>query len=89
MACARAECREGSCVPLPAIVCDDHDACTEDACDGQSGQCSFTPATLDLDGDGHRSPKPGFAPGAPGACGDDCDDRSASAHPGGSEACDA
>ena len=46
------------------------------------------PVTLDLDGDGHRSPKPGFAPGAPGACGDDCDDRSASAHPGGIEACD-
>ncbi|HKO52100.1 MAG TPA: putative metal-binding motif-containing protein [Polyangiaceae bacterium] len=87
-ACARAECREGSCVPLPAIVCDDHDACTADLCDAQSGQCSFTPVTLDLDADGHRSPKPGFAPGAPGACGDDCDDRSASAHPGGSEACD-
>ncbi len=87
-ACAPAECREGSCVPLPAIACDDHDACTDDACDSQTGQCSFTPTTLDLDGDGHRSPKPGFAPGAPGACGDDCDDRSASAHPGGSEACD-
>lgn len=87
-ACARAECREGSCVSLPAVVCDDQDACTDDACDSQSGQCSFTPATLDLDGDGHRSPKPGFAPGAPGACGDDCDDRSASAYPGGSEACD-
>jgi len=87
-ACARAECREGSCVPLPAIVCDDHDACTDDSCDAQSGQCAFTPATLDLDGDGHRSPKPGFAPGAPGACGDDCDDRSASAHPGGVEICD-
>jgi len=87
-ACAQAQCREGSCVPLPAIVCDDHDACTADSCDGQSGQCSFTPTTLDLDGDGHRSPKPGFAPGAPGACGDDCDDRSAPAHPGGTEVCD-
>jgi putative metal-binding protein len=87
-ACARAECREGTCVPLPAIVCNDQDPCTEDACDAQSGQCSFTPTTLDLDADGHRGPKPGFAPGAPGACGDDCDDRSAAAHPGGSEACD-
>jgi len=87
-ACARAECREGVCVPLPAVVCDDRDECTADTCDPQSGQCSFTPVTLDLDGDGHRSPKPGFAPGAPGACGDDCDDRSASAHPGGSETCD-
>jgi len=87
-ACARAECREGSCVPLQAIVCDDHDACTEDACDALSGQCAFTPTTLDLDADGHRAPKPGFAPGAPGACGDDCDDRSAAARPGGREACD-
>jgi len=87
-ACARAECREGTCVPLPAIVCNDEDTCTDDSCDSQSGQCTFTPATLDLDGDGHRSPKPGFSPGAPGACGDDCDDRSASAHPGGVEACD-
>jgi len=87
-ACAQAECREGSCVPLPVIVCDDHDACTDDSCDAQSGQCSFTPSTLDIDGDGHRAPKPGFAPGAVGACGDDCDDRSASAHPGGREQCD-
>ncbi|MEI9939363.1 MAG: putative metal-binding motif-containing protein [Pseudomonadota bacterium] len=87
-ACAGAECREGSCVPLPPVVCDDNDACTQDACDAQSGKCSFTPVTLDLDGDGHRSPKPGFAPGAPGACGDDCDDRSAAAHPGGKEICD-
>ena len=87
-ACARAECREGVCTPLPATVCDDQNACTDDACDSQSGQCSFTPVTLDLDGDGHRGPKPGFAPGASGACGDDCDDRSASAHPGGTEICD-
>jgi len=87
-ACAQAECREGSCVPLPTIVCDDRDACTDDSCDAQSGQCSFTPATLDLDGDGHRAPKPGFAPGSPGACGDDCDDRSAAAYPGGRETCD-
>lgn len=86
--CARAECREGICAALPAIVCDDHDSCTDDACDSQNGQCSYTPVTLDLDGDGHRAPKPGFAPGAPDACGDDCDDRSADAHPGGKEICD-
>lgn len=86
--CARAECREGICVALPAVVCDDHDSCTDDLCDSQSGQCSYTPVTLDLDGDGHRAPKPGFAPGAPGACGDDCDDRSSAAFPGGRETCD-
>jgi len=87
-ACAQASCQEGTCVPLPATVCDDHDACTDDSCDAQSGKCSYTPVTLDLDGDGHRAPKPGFASGAPGSCGDDCDDRSASAHPGGIETCD-
>lgn len=86
--CARAECREGTCAALPAVVCDDHDSCTEDACDSQNGQCSYAPVTLDLDGDGYRAPKPGFPPGAPGACGDDCDDRSAAAHPGGKEICD-
>ncbi|HYQ41958.1 MAG TPA: putative metal-binding motif-containing protein [Polyangiaceae bacterium] len=87
-ACAQATCQEGTCVALPAVVCDDQDACTEDSCDAQSGKCSYTPVTLDLDGDGHRAARPGFAPGAPGSCGDDCDDRSASAHPGGTETCD-
>ncbi|MET0793853.1 MAG: putative metal-binding motif-containing protein, partial [Polyangiaceae bacterium] len=86
--CAAAECREGSCVPLPVVTCNDQEACTDDSCDPDTGKCSFTPVTLDLDGDGHRSPKPGFAAGAPGACGDDCDDRSAAAHPGGVEVCD-
>ncbi|MEP7051586.1 MAG: putative metal-binding motif-containing protein [Pseudomonadota bacterium] len=87
-ACAGAACREGTCVPLPATVCNDNDECTTDACDPSSGKCTFTSITLDLDGDGHKSPRPGFAPGAPGSCGDDCDDRSAAAHPGGIEACD-
>ncbi|MES1177211.1 MAG: MopE-related protein [Myxococcales bacterium] len=86
--CAAAECREGTCVPLPVVTCNDQDACTDDSCDANTGQCLFTPVTLDLDGDGYRSPKPGFAPGAPGSCGDDCDDRSAAAHPGGAEVCD-
>jgi Putative metal-binding motif len=87
-ACSPAECREGVCSPLPAKICDDHDDCTTDSCDPNSGACTFTPRTLDLDGDGYRSPLPGFAPGAPGSCGDDCDDRSAAAHPGGIEVCD-
>lgn len=87
-ACAPAECREGVCSPLPVVTCDDGDACTDDRCAPETGRCSFVPSTLDLDGDGFRSPKPGFAPGAPGACGNDCDDRSAAAHPGGIELCD-
>jgi hypothetical protein len=87
-ACAPAECREGSCTPLPVTVCQAPDACSSASCDPDTGKCLFTPRTLDLDGDGHRSPLPGYAPGAPGACGDDCDDRSAAAHPGGVEVCD-
>lgn len=87
-ACSPVECREGRCVALPERSCNDGDACTADRCDPATGGCLFTPVTLDLDGDGHRSPKPGYAPGVPGACGDDCDDRSAAARPGGTEVCD-
>jgi hypothetical protein len=86
--CAPAECREGVCASLAATVCNDQDECTSDSCDSGTGKCVFTPLTLDLDGDGYKAPKPGFAPGAPGSCGDDCDDRSAAAHPGGVEICD-
>ncbi|MEO6602216.1 MAG: MopE-related protein [Polyangiaceae bacterium] len=86
--CAAASCLQGTCVPLPVVSCNDQNACTDDSCDPSTGKCLFTPVTLDLDGDGYRSPKPGFAPGAPGSCGDDCDDRSAAAHPGGMEVCD-
>ena len=86
--CAAAECREGTCVPLPVVTCNDQDECTVDSCDPDTGKCLFSPVTLDLDGDGHRSPKPGFQVGSPGSCGDDCDDRSAAAHPGGVEVCD-
>lgn len=87
-ACSPAQCLEGVCTPLPQKICNDNDDCTTDSCDPVTAACTFTPVTLDLDGDGHRAPKPGFAPGAPGACGDDCDDRSAAAHPGGIEVCD-
>jgi hypothetical protein len=40
------------------------------------------PVTFDLDGDGHRAPRPGTRAGDPDACGDDCDDTSALAFPG-------
>jgi hypothetical protein len=87
-ACAPAECREGVCTPLPVTVCNDNDPCTTDTCDSSSGKCVFTPRTPDADGDGYRAPLPGFAPGAPGSCGNDCNDASAAAHPGGVEVCD-
>lgn len=87
--CRPPRCVDGQCqaatVPLE---CDDGNACTEDRCERDTGECVFTPITHDLDGDGFRGPRVGFAPGSPGACGDDCDDTSDRAFPGGQEVCD-
>jgi hypothetical protein len=85
--CSPQHCIDSVCV-TEAISCDDGDPCTSDSCDPASGECTFTPRTIDADGDGYRRPLPGFAPGAPGSCGDDCNDDSAAAHPNGVELCD-
>jgi hypothetical protein len=85
-ACGRATCEEGSCEVTP-LDCDDGDPCTEDACDPSRG-CVHRALSVDLDGDGHFSPRPGFAPGDSNACGGDCDDSAASAHPDAREVCD-
>lgn len=87
-ACFPRVCDEGKCMDLAPIVCDDGDPCTQDECDRKTGECSSEPLTPDLDEDGFRQPLPGFFPGAPGSCGDDCDDQSAQSHPGGLETCD-
>jgi hypothetical protein len=76
------------CVDLPPVDCDDNDPCTTDTCQRDTGLCTYSPATLDLDGDGHRAPRPGFLPGAPDSCGDDCDDTNPAAFPGNPETCD-
>jgi hypothetical protein len=68
--------------------CDDLDECTADACDAASGDCVFSPVTYDRDGDGYRGPRPGYPKNSPSACGDDCNDQSSLAHPGGVELCD-
>lgn len=86
--CLPRACVEHQCVDLEPVFCDDADPCTNDTCEASSGQCSFEPLTPDLDGDGHRQPLPGFLPGSPQACGDDCDDQAVSALPGGMELCD-
>jgi hypothetical protein len=78
----------GVCVVLPPRTCDDGDACTDDACDPDTGICAHVPRTSDRDKDGHNAPLPGYAPGAPGSCGDDCDDTQPSVHPGAKEICD-
>ncbi|MFO7178407.1 MAG: putative metal-binding motif-containing protein [Pseudomonadota bacterium] len=85
-ACETAECVAGVCELTP-LRCDDGDPCTDDRCEPDVG-CIYRPRTDDADGDGHRAPLAGFAPGEPGACGDDCDDRNALAHPGRTETCD-
>jgi hypothetical protein len=86
--CNPVHCVAGACVAGKKVVCDDQDPCTTDSCDPTTGLCDSKSLTRDEDGDGHRGPIPGFAPGAPGSCGDDCDDTSPLAHPGATEKCD-
>ena len=74
--CAPVHCVAGACVAAPKVVCNDNNPCTEDSCVSTNGQCEFRSITHDEDGDGHNGPIPGFAPGAPGSCGDDCNDTS-------------
>ena len=86
--CERSRCLNGSCTIPEPVVCNDEDECTEDTCAPESGECSFRELALDQDGDGFKGPKPGFKAGAPGSCGDDCDDTNPNAFPGGTEVCD-
>jgi hypothetical protein len=86
--CYPVACVAGKCQNLAPVDCDDHDPCTTDACNSETGMCSHVSAVLDLDGDGYFAPLPGKKPGEPGACGDDCDDTNPAAHPGGTEVCD-
>jgi len=86
--CSTSTCVEGTCQPAVLVDCDDHDPCTEDSCAPATGQCKHRDLALDQDGDGYKGPRPGYAPGAPGSCGDDCDDTNPNAHPGGTEICD-
>jgi putative metal-binding protein/slime mold repeat-containing protein len=85
--CSPRHCMDRVCVGT-TVRCADDDPCTEDACDPRTGECVFEPLTADLDGDGFRRPLPGFLPGQPGACGDDCNDASSLASPAGVERCD-
>lgn len=88
--CRPMRCRlpEGVCEHLPEVVCDDFDPCTGDRCVADTGQCVFEPLSFDLDQDGYKGPRAGYAVGDPDACGEDCDDTSPLAHPEGEELCD-
>jgi hypothetical protein len=85
--CIPRRCEDTRCVEEP-VECVDDDPCTRDGCDATTGRCEFESVTADEDDDGFRRPLPGFVPGQPGACGDDCNDASALASPGGVERCD-
>jgi hypothetical protein len=86
--CEPSLCERNVCVKRKPKICDDNDPCTDDECQPATGECVSKPTTFDLDKDGHNGPRPGFKPGSPGSCGDDCDDTSAAAFPGGIEICD-
>jgi hypothetical protein len=86
--CNPAHCVAGVCQFEPPVVCDDQDDCTADTCDKTTGKCQFEKLSFDNDEDGFNGPRPGFRVGSPGACGDDCNDTSALAHPGAVEVCD-
>lgn len=86
--CLVSRCEAGRCTLPAPLECDDGDECTEDACDPNTAACAFRELALDQDGDGFKGPRPGFAAGAPGSCGDDCDDTSPLAYPGAQEICD-
>ena len=86
--CSPAACVSGECQSVDPVDCDDADECTEDSCEPTTGECVHRALSLDEDGDGFNGPRPGFAAGEPGSCGDDCDDTSAAAFPGGTEICD-
>jgi hypothetical protein len=64
------------CQPGTPVDCDDHVACTADACNPLDGSCSHTPPDVDADT---------YADAACG--GTDCDDRDALVHPGAVDAC--
>lgn len=85
--CTPYTCLRGVCTIQPTPTCDDRDVCTDDRCDPVADACKNTPRTFDLDGDGFKGPLPGKQPGAPDACGNDCDDRNAAVSPSAREVC--
>ncbi len=86
--CVTKACVEGYCHTVETKTCDDANPCTSDLCDPPTGNCYFPLKVHDNDGDGFYGPLPGTQAGAPGSCGNDCNDSNASVYPGAPEICD-
>lgn len=86
--CEERDCVDGFCVTVSEVTCSSENTCLVSECEPLTGSCVERPLALDLDGDGHRGPLPGFSAFEPGACGDDCDDSDAGVFPGAVEICD-
>jgi hypothetical protein len=78
-------CVSGACEPGTAIACDDHIACTDDACDEDLNACASD--VRDRDGDGFGDASCVDAAGV--ALGQDCDDGDYNRFPMNAEVCDA
>jgi hypothetical protein len=78
---------EVACVKGTPVNCNDGDPCTVDTCLPASGGCAYAHITPDQDGDGYYAPLPGTVAGAPGSCGNDCDDSNPNIHPGAVDVC--
>jgi hypothetical protein len=87
-ACQVRTCQAGLCQLVREISCDDGNPCTKNVCNPADGSCSYPWLTSDDDGDGYFAALPGKTPGAPDACGNDCNDASSLVYPGAYEACD-
>ena len=86
--CVTKACIEGYCSTVATKTCDDGDPCTSDLCDPATGACYFPLKVHDNDGDGYLGHLPGTQAGAPGSCGNDCNDSNAAVYPGAPELCD-
>jgi hypothetical protein len=86
--CSTRTCTNHYCATVAHKDCDDQVFCTEDSCDEATGACVHQWRASDNDHDGYYAPLPGSKPGAPDACGDDCNDTQASVHPAALEQCD-
>jgi hypothetical protein len=85
-ACATYQCRERFCVVVTRKECPPStEECVANECNPVSGACDPVNATPDADGDGFYAARLGVEPGAPGSCGDDCDDTDADSFTGGIE----